>query len=349
MARRKGVLHWTPDPIGEAIHNLRSFSIDSEVAGARPNDRKYMQNSLTNVAIVNDDGTFTAWHVTDDPRPVVHLLEAGGDLAKIAYVGGHLCEGLHVTAVPDLYARHSTRRWSFLKNLSQEGKDALVSELRKVLTENVMTHYITSSEYDRAMTEIMHWQNGLSDYGPRMVGGQPYNVDVPEIAKKAGIADYEPADIIKVVFEGRFLDMTKTEAQEYAADLASAMTGLEPGALMQLHVCDALKANGWDGAFTRSDVSSYPEMAIWNGSKINRFGSWAKDGVSLSGTYKSRPHRQKLEFMIEFPNGEKNTHSSWPRVGELRDDTIKRFLRDKYRLDDYQISLVKTLWAKYID
>jgi len=343
MARKRDVLHWTPDPIGEALYNLRRFSIESDVVRAKPNDLHYMQNSLANVAVLDENGKFTAWHVTDDPESVVRVLNTDGDLGKIGYLGV-LCEGLHVTAVPDMWARHSARRWSFLKKLSSDGKDALVGVIRKELIDHLMTHYITENEYNNAINELMNWQNGMSDYGPRMVGGQPYNVDVPELAKKAGIADYTPADIVPVEFEGRFIDLTKKEAQDEAAYLAAAMTGKEPGAVEQMDVCRALQQNGWDGGFTRSDVSTYPEMAIWNPAAIRSFGDW-KPRTALSGS----SNRQLMYFVYERPDGKRLEFRIWPRKGEMRDETGRRGLKMYHHLTDDQVNLVKLVSARNIE
>lgn len=271
----RDVLHWTPDPIGEAKRNLEQITVDSEELGSEEL-RGWARMKMQAAADVNDDGTFTAWYVTDDRFEVEHVLSKRQKLWEGRYLGS-ICPGLYLTTYTGSRERHSRKRWAFLKDLDQEGVAKLHQAIRSELLRETTERYITEWEYTRAMDSLDRWlENKEHDYGVLHVGDQPYNIDVPKIAKDIGVAEPGKPDVIQVYFEGRYLDLTEKDANEEAAFLTGAVLGKEPGAVTRDEVCDVLRAEGWDGAFTRTGFSTSAEIVIWNGDKIMRYGGWRR-------------------------------------------------------------------------
>lgn len=273
MAKR-GVLHWSPDPIGEALGNLEKFTIDSSLFGSKEYIDKAIYKMI-GAAVPEDGGYFTAWHVTDNPFEVEHVLARGGDLLERSYPR-HQCGGLSVSSAPDFWKGVSRKKWDFLKDLPLQDAQKLWQAIQTELKRQLGTHYITGSEWETAMEHLAGWFHNRNPYGVVMVSNQPYNINVQDLAKTLGIAKpFEPR-VVQVNFHGRYLDMTDREANDEASYLASKVLGKEEGALTEEEVCNVLRAKGWDGAFSRGGFSTNPELAIWNAGKILNFGGWSR-------------------------------------------------------------------------
>lgn len=347
---KRGVLHFSPDPIEDTISNLNKFTSDSEAIRNSETEYQRMFASMGGVAYFDRDGIFQSYHVTDNPFIMENALVEGKDLVEGRSIGSRMCPGFAVTQQIDRYIFHSRSRWVVIDSLKPEQIGQIINALRTELTKQVTTGYISQIEYGYAVDSLFRWMDRGDTDGPYLIGGQPYNIDVPGLIKALGISDIGQPSVLQVNFEGRYLDMSGREAQEEAYYLASLVLGESPGKLAIEDVCSVLRKAGWDGVFNRASMGMRAELIIWNVDKIISFGNWKRDKKSsLSGAYRSRPQRLKLEFVYECPARGRIEFSIWPRKGEMQADTGARGLREIARLDEPQIPYCRKVYAKYIE
>jgi hypothetical protein len=237
------------------------------------------EGRLYSLAVPQADGTLRAWHVTDDPQKVVDLLRDKGDFYARE---GDLCGGLYVSAVPHFWEGRSNKKWDFLGKLSREARGALYQSIYDRLVDQINSRYITPSEFERAEGVIA--QAMTSDYWQVLVvvANQPFNIDIPRMAKELSLATPFEPHRVPVDFIGRYLEFNTERAVKANEALLLQRHGSMEG-LTRLDLCNMLKSYGWDGVFTKASMGTNPELVIWSGDKIVTFGDWTQSSSEMSG------------------------------------------------------------------
>jgi hypothetical protein len=312
MPSRKSVKHWRPDPKDEILEVLEYYTVDSSAWKAWPMGSPSEVRNLSNVPAELDEviqraskkvetvaepwpeGTFAAVHVTDDPNVVVRMLEAGDDLMGIPLHYSRMCNGLRVSTVPDYWKRYvSSGRYEFLKTLHEESRMRLGQVLLARLDNDRSTHYITESEYEMAVNGVRRWIDHGELGGLDRIIEQPYNIDIPAMAKEHGIAKPKEPQYVDVIFHGRFLDIAERDAEEAAAELAELELKLKN--VNTKEICQVLRNRGWDGVFTKSGFSTEAQLTIINTKSIIGYGDW-------TGSHRSKPTLGSLRDVPLPPN-----------------------------------------------
>lgn len=237
------------------------------------------EGRLYSLAVPQVDGTLRASHVTDDPQKVIDLLKENGDFYARE---GDLCGGLYVSAVPHFWEGRSNRKWAFLPKLSREARGTLYQVIYDKLVDQINSGYITPNEFDNAQNVMA--QAMTSDYWQILdiVANQPFNIDIPKIAKDLGLATPFEPHRVPVDFVGRYLEFNTERAVKANEALLLLRHGSMEG-LTRLDLCNMLKSYGWDGVFTKASMGTNPELVIWNGDKIVAFGDQAQSSSEMSG------------------------------------------------------------------
>jgi hypothetical protein len=265
MVRERDTLYWNPDPIRESLENLESFTIDSSKI-VSDEDRMRAENRMSGAAYPLDGRRgFLSDHVTDYPKEMEEFLREGGSLPR----------GMTLSVSTQFFIRGSTKRWNFLKDLTQEGRDAIFEGLKAELDRQVFSGYITKSEYETAVEGVARWRESNSLYHLLQVSEQPYNIDVQSMARRLEVANPEEPEIVSVAFDGRYLDLSIKEAEEEAGHLASEVLRLREGDLTENDVFEVLK-DYWDGYFYKSDFSHIPKIVVWNLDRIISYGGYRR-------------------------------------------------------------------------
>lgn len=274
------VKDWSPDPVRDVKYYLERFTVDSSKYPNNPEQMERDESRLGGVAspVLHDpEPLFVSEHVTDDPSVVVAALNAGENLmeTKRDWWPKHLCPGLFVSMAPNYWRRRvSERLFRFLPTLTPEERKTFGGAIMDVLLEQRDRKYISESEYEVGVRDVDYWITGtLSSSAVTVVDGQPYNIDLPQLARKLGIADPKEPSVERVLFTGRYLDMAEREVWDAIGDLLALV---RPGNLDQADICQVLREQGWDGVFTKSGFSTEAELSIMNGSRILAFGDWKR-------------------------------------------------------------------------
>lgn len=275
----RGVKEWSPDPIRDMVEALEDHTVDSEKFVWDRQAREMAEHQMIGAANPILDGAFWSTHITDDPAPMLEAVKRGFDLAAAEpeWFGGPMCPGMHVTTATDYWRiGRSSKRYAFLKTLAGEAKEALRRIILADLAQKRGSGYITESEYENAVSHVEDlWIKHGNWRALFTVINQPYNVDVPRIARDAGLAvPAEPVEV-PVLFVGRYLSFSEPDALKDAYRLAEAV--FPDRDVGQKEICLALRRHGWDGVFTTSGFSTEPQLIIMNAAKVLRFGDWSRD------------------------------------------------------------------------
>lgn len=185
------------------------------------------------------------YHVTDRPEAIVRLLRRRPNLlASYERKRSELGPGFYVSGVPEFWVGRATRKWSFLRELKPGQVFALTGALTKEVEGD---RRLTDNELARALRDIRLVETGV--YDPDVLtflAGPPYTIAFwrPEFLKPIGITPSRPPGVIRVHVRGRF------------AELSSSYP---PAPLLR-----TLRRAGYQGAFTRSGISTNPELVIWD-------------------------------------------------------------------------------------
>ena len=236
------------------------------------------EHRLGNAALPADDagGPLAAWHVTDEPEQMEVMIAENRDLQALpTYLDA--CGGLVVSGAPQLYARGAERQWDFLKELAEEDRRRLADLIIRDALEKRSTHYITSSEFDRVHDNVYHWMETGNDVFLRTISGQPFNINIQIMAKEAGIGEPAFPSQVRVIFEGKYLDMTDHfENDPVLRNKAAQVSGISEAMLDREDICRFLAHLGYDGTFTKSGFASFPGLTIWNADRILEYGEWKR-------------------------------------------------------------------------
>lgn len=255
-------------------------------------DALYLAESrMRGAAIPQIDGTIRSFHVTDNPAPVVEILEGKADFYERK---GDLCGGLYVSSEPNFWEGRSERKWDFMQQLPPESMRTLIDAIAQKIDGFRESGYITPSEYEVAVRDLDQARKGYWQV-LSIVANQPYNVNIPDLAKRLGIAKpFEPFHV-PVDFVGRYLEFnTKAAIDAYMELLRKKFKTTE--GLTRTDLCDLLRDYGFDGVFTKAGFGTNPELVIWNKGKILTFGDWTREtGATLGAAL-----RQPIWFVDPF-------------------------------------------------
>lgn len=248
-----------------------------------PKEAKYAmeqaEGKLYSLAAPQVGGTLRSYHVTDDPVKSIEVLRNRGDF----YVReGDLCGGLYVSTVPHFWEGRSERKWDFLPQLSKGDRATLYGAVYDRLVEQIASKYITQSEFDRAQDTLALTMTSDRWQILSIVANQPYNIDIPKLAKDMGLAKPFEPHYVPVDFTGRYLEFNTQQAIEANEELLRLRHGSLEG-LSRLDLCNMLKDYGWDGVYTKASMGTNPELVIWSGDKILRFGDWSRESSATLG------------------------------------------------------------------
>lgn len=216
------------------------------------------QWKLGSAAIV-EDGCLVAYHVTDNPKEPIAVLQQPKKLtATYKYSGrgryAELGPGLYVSAAPELWACRSQGKYDFLKTLSPEDKEKLYQAMMADLLQKIEPPaYLSRGEFESAQRDLRSWisqsDNPEAYHFIIHLGGQPYNIPFwkPDFLQRIGIKGAKPPQMLKVKLQGKFVDLSGNYGH----------ISLWRPYLMQ----------GYDGAFVRSD----PQMVVWRKEAIKDF------------------------------------------------------------------------------
>jgi hypothetical protein len=176
-----------------------------------------------------------------------------------------------------MWRGRSRKKWEFLAEISPEKFAEIADLVVKELRDERETRYITESEFEagaRWAREAVEFNNPAALV---LVADQPYNVDIPKLAREAGIADPFNPHEIEVVFSGRYLNMEPPFwNSNIILEAISKQTKISEKEVSEESVCEALREWGFDGGFTPSSFSTLPQLVIWNGEKVLQFGDWKR-------------------------------------------------------------------------
>jgi len=267
----------------ELLAGLERYTVDTAEFERDAYKLDLAESKLACVAvpflIPGQAGALDAIHVTDDVGPVLGVIRTGGDLQETRPYGD-ICGGLYVSSCPDFWASRSRKKWDFMEKLPPESHERMRREIETVVEDQRKTGYITASEHENAVGIVKQWRD--TGYWPvvTILAGQPYNINIQEIARKLGIAEPARPLYVPVRFFGRYLEVMERAVWKAVAEIARWTFGISDQMLTQQDMCAALRRHGWDGAYTRAGMSTNPELVIWSSDKILMFGDWSRPVTS---------------------------------------------------------------------
>ena len=193
-----------------------------------------------------------AWHVTNDARRAMDVVESGVPLIEIG--GPHkefreLGPGLYMSAVPQLWVGRATDKWNFLEHLDFEQRQSLGDALGSTVLEQRQTGYITEYEYSRANKDIGYFVDHGSVGHIIQLAGQPYNISFwkPSFLKPLGIKPGKEPEIVEFHVQGIFAgfdDQPKPKEIE------------------------GLILDEFDGCFLRGGLVTVAQLVVWRNEAI---------------------------------------------------------------------------------
>jgi hypothetical protein len=207
-------------------------------------------DDIRGIGVVEQPGTLTTYHVTDDPIPVITLLGRKGRLMAAYGEKGQRAElgpGLYVSDNPSFWANRSRGKWDFLKRITAAELKRLGARLGDDLAERLSRRGISRDEYDRGMRDLGYVLSG--QYGTDALvhlASQPYGIRLwdPEYLASVGIKPGSDPRVLEIRVKGQFAELSRNHPS--AALLRS------------------LRRGGVSGAFTRGGMATNPELVIWD-------------------------------------------------------------------------------------
>jgi hypothetical protein len=205
-----------------------------------------------NGAAYAKDGMAEATHITDDPAVLMHVLERNLPIEQRA--GDLGVGGLHVSDAPGIWTSRSNGKWDFVGRLTDGERNKLANELEWQVNESFKHGHIAKHEHERAVRAADDFRDG-QNHAIGTLANQPYNVPAsdPEFLERLGIEAGSQPTHVPVHLQGSFVQLEHS---------------LTPEAL------EALKAAGFDGAFTKGGMSTTPQLVVWNNKAVKGFGDW---------------------------------------------------------------------------
>ena len=259
-----------------------------ESTGATPNNIEAFLNRLTvdtsmysravpipesqvTGAAIPEDGILSAYHLTDDPGGVMQKLKSNIPLCQFNPAGDLGC-GLYVSGVPQYWRGRSTAKWEFAKQLNRAQRQSLANVILSDPRYRKGGGYLTDFEVDYLNRDLKQFVETGDVNILAGTGNQPYNVRITaEIARKAGVPEPKEPGFIKVKLQGKFINAAGLYSNAEIVNRAQAWAVINRPKLLQYNkrastqnIVNAwLCSMGYCGAFTKSGMSTNPEMVIW--------------------------------------------------------------------------------------
>ncbi len=249
----------TPNNIEEFLERL---TVDTSM---------YLPDSLVVGAAVPCNGFLSSYHITDDPRGVLQKLKSNIPLCQFNPEGDLGC-GFYVSAVPQYWRGRSTAKWEFAKQLNRAQRQSLANVILSDPRYRKGGGYLADFEVDYLNRDLKQFVETGDVNLLAGTGNQPYNVRITaEIARKAGVPEPKEPGLIKVKLQGKFINAAGLYSNADIVNRAQAWAVINRPKLLQYdkrastqNIVNAwLCSMGYCGAFTKSGMSTNPEMVIW--------------------------------------------------------------------------------------
>lgn len=227
--------------------------------------------SLVVGAAIPDNGLLLSYHITDDPGGVMQKLKSNIPLCKFNHEGDLGC-GLYVSSVPQYWRGRSTAKWEFARQLNRAQRQSLVNVILSDPRYRKGGGYLTDFEVGYLNRDLKQFAETGDVNLLAGTGNQPYNVRITaEIARKAGVPEPKEPGLIKVKLRGKFINAAGLYSNAEIVNRAQAWAVVNRPKLLQYNkrastqnIVNAwLCSMGYCGAFTKSGMSTNPEMVIW--------------------------------------------------------------------------------------
>jgi hypothetical protein len=213
-------------------------------------------------SVICGAGCLIGYHVTDNAENVQTTL-GGSKKITATYGAGRgryaeLGPGFYVSGYPEMWKNRSNKKWSFLDQLTPPEKQKLAQALMNepVLVGKKYTgndgqvqvfQYISKWEVESAQRDINNWLKTGNDAVIIGLSWQPYNIDFwkPEYLARLGIKPGGTPQVMKVVLQGRFADLSFNSHHHVT-------------------VVSKLIRSGLDGAFIKGGYIGHPQLVVWN-------------------------------------------------------------------------------------
>lgn len=231
----------------------------------------YLPDSLVVGAAVPENGFLLSYHITDDPRGVMQKLNSNIPLCQFNPEGDLGC-GFYVSSVPQYWRGRSTAKWEFARQLNRAQRQSLVNVILSDPRYRKGGGYLTDFEVGYLNRDLKQFAETGDVNLLAGTGNQPYNVRITaEIARKAGVPEPKEPGLIKVKLRGKFINAAGLYSNAEIVNRAQAWAVVNRPKLLQYdkrastqNIVNAwLCSMGYCGAFTKSGMSTNPEMVIW--------------------------------------------------------------------------------------
>jgi hypothetical protein len=193
-----------------------------------------------------------AWHVTNDAKQTIELIESGIPLLEMG--GEHkdlreLGPGLYMSAVPQLWIGRATKKWEFLEHLNPMQRQVLADAIGTIVLGQRQTGYITEGEYEMANKDLGYFAGQGSVGHVLQLAGQPYNIGFwkPDFLKPLGIKPGPEPEVVEFLVQGIFAGF---DNQPQTRDIKDAIKG------------------GLSGCFLRGGLVNIAQMVVWRDDAI---------------------------------------------------------------------------------
>lgn len=253
------------------VNNIEAFLNKLTVDTSKYSRANPLPESLVIGAAIAVDGFLYADHVTDDPRGVMQKLKSNITLCQLNPEGDLGC-GLYVSGVPEYWRVRSAGKWEFAKNLTRAQRQSLVNVILSDPNYKKGGGYLADFEVDYLTRDLKQFVETGDVNLLAGTGSQPYNVHITkEIARKAGVSEPKEPGFIKIKLQGKFINAAGLYSNQEVVNRAKAWAVINRPKLLEWdkrvstqNVVNAwLCSMGYCGAFTKSGMSTNPEMVIW--------------------------------------------------------------------------------------
>lgn len=193
-----------------------------------------------------------AWHVTNDAKQTIELIESGIPLLEMG--GEHrdlreLGPGLYMSAVPQLWIGRATKKWEFLEHLNPMQRQVLADALGEIVLGQRQTGYITEGEYEMANKDLGYFAEKGSVGHVLQLAGQPFNIGFwkPDFLKPLGIKPGPEPEVVEFLVQGIFAGF---DNQPQTRDIKDTIKG------------------GLSGCFLRGGLVNIAQMVVWRDDAI---------------------------------------------------------------------------------
>jgi len=254
------------------VNNIEAFLNRLTVDTGRYSHVNPLPESLVIGAAIAGDGFLFAYHVTDDPGGVMRKLKSNIPMCQMNPEGDLGC-GFYVSGVPQYWFVRSRAKWDFAKNLTRAQRQSLVNVILSDPNYKKGGGYLADFEVDYLTKDLKQFIETGDVNLLAMTGNQPYNVRITkEIARKAGVPEPKEPGFIKIKLHGKFINAAGLYSNPEVVNRAKAWAVINRSKMLQYdkrvstqNIVNAwLCSMGYSGAFTKSGMTTNPEMAIWS-------------------------------------------------------------------------------------